>query len=83
MFALARTLRRLTKNRSERAFRASRATDRSRNAVFVKLVRVKMVPEGSLERLESHLGSLPVALGALLGRSWALLGRFWALLGRS
>ena len=50
---------------------------------FFELVRVKMVPEGSLERLESHLGSLPVALGALLGRSWALLGCFWALLGRS
>ncbi len=50
---------------------------------FFELASVKMVPEGSPERLERRLGTLLGALGPLLGRSWALLGRSWALLGRS
>ena len=50
---------------------------------FFELVSVKMVPEGSPERLERRLGTLLDALGALWGPSWALLGRSRALLGRS
>ena len=50
---------------------------------FFELVSVKMVPEGSPERLERRLGTLLDALGAPLGRSWAPLGRSWVPLGRS
>ena len=50
---------------------------------FFKLGSDKMVPEGSPERLERRLGTLPGALWALLGRSWALSGRSWGTLGGS
>ena len=51
---------------------------------FFELVTVKIIPEGSPERLERRLGTLLDALGALLGGalgpSWGALG---ALLARS
>ena len=79
MFALARTLRKSTKNRSERASRPSRATDRSRNALFSTLQASKWSPRALWSVLRGVLGpSL-----ALLGRSWGALGRSWGALGRS
>ena len=72
MFALARTLRKLTKNASERVSRASRATDRSWNALFSGLSSSKWSPRAPRS-----------AWGGVLGASWALLGHSWGLLGRS
>ena len=43
---------------------------------FFDLRSVKMVPEGSTERLEELPGALPGGLGALLGRSRSALGVF-------
>jgi len=70
MFALARTLRKSIENPSERASRASRATDRFRNALFSSLRASKWSP-----------GASRSALRGVLGPSWALLGRSWAALG--
>ena len=95
MSALARTMRKSTENRSERAYRPSRATDRLRKLFFSSSEASKWCPEGSLGRLWAllsgpwgalgrswrALGRSWGALGALLGRSWALLERSWTLLG--
>ena len=70
MFALARTLRKSIQNPSERASRASRATDRFRNALFSSLRASKWSPRAPRS-----------ALRGVLGPSWALLGRSWAALG--
>ena len=70
MFALARTLRKSIQNPSERASRASRATDRFRNALFSSLRASKWSPRASRS-----------ALRGVLGPSWALLGRSWGALG--
>ena len=74
MFALARTLRKSTKNPSEQASRASRTTDRSRNALFSSLQASKLSPRAPLSGLRGVWG----ASWALLGRSWGALGRSWA-----
>ena len=71
---LARTVRKSTVNRSERASRTSRATDRFRKPLFSSSGASKWSPRSSRG----------VPLGVLLGgRSCALFGRSWALLGRS
>ena len=71
MFALARTLRKSIQNPSERASRASRATDRFRNALFSSLRASKWSPIAPRS-----------ASRGLLGPSWTLLGRPWDALGR-
>ena len=90
MSALARTTRKSSENRLERACRPSRATDRLQKPLFSSSASSKWCPESSLGRLWTllsgswgalvrswdALGRSWGALGALLGRSWALLGRF-------
>ena len=81
MCALARTLQKSIKKIPELAFRASRATDRSRNAFFFELISVKMVPGAPREASRGSAGSSWGALGCLFGLSWVLLGSSWAPLG--
>ena len=97
MSALARTTRKSTENRSERASRPSRVTDRLRRTLFSSFKAAKWYPEGCLGRLRTlwrgSWGALGRSWGAL-GRSWGALrtlwgrpstavGRSWEALGRS
>ena len=76
MSALARTTRKSIVNRSERASRPSRATDRLRKSLWDPLGH-----SWAALRLKRGSWALLDALGALLGRSWALLGRSWGAAG--
>ena len=83
MSAFARTMRKSTKNRSERASRPSRATDRLRKPLFSRSEASKRCPEGSLGRLWAFLSGSWGALGRSLGALGALLGAFGGLLEAS
>ena len=88
MSAFARTMRTPTENRSERASRPSRATDRVRKARFSSLQASKWSPRapwsalgGLLGRFWDPHGRSWTDVGSLLGALGTLSGRFWAALG--
>ena len=85
--AFARTLRKSSEHRFERAFRASHATGGSRKTISSVFGTPKWSPRSLQGALGSLLGFLwdPPGrqldpLGALLGALWRLGGRSWALL---
>ena len=77
MFALARTLRKSTKKPSERASRASRATDHARNTICSTFQASKWSPRAPRSASRGVLRPS----WSLWGRSWGALGRSWGALG--
>ena len=88
--AFARTVRKSSEHRFERASQASHAIEISRNTLFSSFRTPKSFPrslrgalEGLLRLLWDPPGRQLGLLGALLGALWRLGDRSWALLARS